>query len=484
MMSGERGTGFTQTARRGGAALGLILASCLFLSACRSGQAPPPVSTAEIVDTMITTPIPERFYGDTLATGAVDDGWLLSFGDPQVETLAGEALEHNLNLQIAARGLDAVEAVTRQSRRALEPVASLALGGASSGAINDDPTVNVAGAGLNFAWEVDVWGRIRAGQSAQLADFQAAQADFEYARQSLVAGVARAWFLVTETYQLLDYSQAIVDDFQEIYDLTENRFTEGIATESDLALARADVATAEDARAQAESAHLQALRAMELLLGRYPAGDVEAQPEFVAVPPDIPAGLPSELLERRPDIVAAERRVAAAFARVDEAKAARLPSLSLTGSLQDASGSLRDVVNPADAAWNLALGLVVPLLDQGGRELAVELATIEQETAVTQYASAALNAFNEVEGALTEERILREREALLGIAAEANREALRLARLQYDEGAIDLLTVLLIQARTQTAEMSLIRTRSARLNQRVLTHLALGGSFELPAEEN
>ncbi len=442
------------------------------VSACSAGQAydtqPPPPEVAEQV--------PERFYADTTALGPVDDGWITSFDDDVLVTVVNEAMRNNLNLRSAAAQLEAAAASARQAGRRLEPVAALSLGGATG----DTPQLQETtwGTSLDVAWEVDLWGRIRAGQSAAQADFQAIQADFEFARQSLAAQTAKAWFLATEAWRQLQIADTTAANLRGILALTEERERVGQATAQDLSLTRADLANAEDAVQATESAYQDARRGLELLVGRYPAAQIEVPTEFAQMPPRVPAGLPSSLLERRPDMVAAERRVAAAFARTDEAQAAKMPTLALTGSVGTASTDLLETLNPANLIWETGAAFVAPLLDQGGREAQVEIATAQQEAAVAAYGAAALTAFSEVESSLANEAFLMERERLLQTAVDENLSAVQAAEVQFDVGVIDQLSLHQIQTRLFSSQSALVRIQSARLTQRVNLHLALGGSFE------
>ncbi|CAN0335916.1 unnamed protein product, partial [Chrysoparadoxa australica] len=172
--------------------------------------------------------------------------------------------------------------------------------------------------------------------------------------------------------------------------------------------------------------------------------------------PEQPApGIPSTLLERRPDVIAAERNVAAAFNSLDQAKAARMPSLSLTGSLGGSSADLANLLNPTNIAWQAATSLVAPLIDGGLRESQVLQANAEQKQAIAAYGQTALDAFQEVESGLDQSVVLLERSASLKVAAEEANKALRIARLRYDEGETDLLDVLTIQQRVFSSDADL-----------------------------
>ena len=172
------------------------------------------------------------------------------------------------------------------------------------------------GAVLSFSWEVDLWARVRYGKAAAAADAASAQADFEYARQSMAALVAKSWFLATEAGLQAEVARDTIRGNEQLVSLAETRARVGVGNDEDIYIARATVATYRDTLRQVELAREQAVRALELLLGRYPSAAAAIAPQLPGQPGAVPAGLPSTLLERRPDVIAAERRVAAAFHRV------------------------------------------------------------------------------------------------------------------------------------------------------------------------
>jgi NodT family efflux transporter outer membrane factor (OMF) lipoprotein len=458
----------------------LSIIGALLTSACHKGT-PPETDPAEYAPEL-TEQVPDRFYSDTTSAGSYDGGWLADFNDPRLEVVVAEAMRNNFSLRSAAANLEVAGAVARQAGRRLEPIMALSL----PAGVGDQGTGTSAafGTSLDIVWEADIWGEISAGQAATLADFQAARATFEGARLSLAGQVTKAWFLATQVWRQLEITGATRDNLQGVLDLTLERQRIGQASEQDVRLTRADVASIEDAVRSLEGAYEDAKRSLEVLLGRYPAAEIEVPVEFIEMPAPVPVGLPSELLQRRPDVVAADRRVAASFARVDSAQAARLPSLTLTGGLGTASDDLGGALDPANAIWNVGVNLLVPILDQGGRQLGVEITSAQQEAAVADFAATGLRAFSEVESALRQESVLSDREGFLERSVEDNRQAYRLAEVQYDVGAIDQLSLLQIQTRVFNAESKLVSIQGARLTNRVDLHLALGGSFEVPVTED
>ena len=192
----------------------------------------------------------------------------------------------------------------------------------------------------------------------------------------------------------------------------------------------------------------------------------------------MPAGLPSELLERRPDVVAAERRVAAAFNRVGEAKAARLPTIALTTGVSSISSELFVLQDHDNPVWNLGASLLVPLYKGGALKTQVEIRTVEQKQAVAAYASIGLRAFGEVENALSAEIAARDRERILAETLSHSQRALEIVQTQFKVGSTDLRFVNERQLALNTTSAALIRVQAEQRVQRVNLHLALGGSFE------
>lgn len=410
--------------------------------------------------------------------GDVKVGWIESFDDPILAAFVEEAQQNNKNLQVAAANVERSWALAKQAGAALKPNVNLVAGAGEAGVLDPGGSNSSFNAGLQLNWELDIWGRIRSGQQAAAASAEAAEADYLFSQYSLAAGVARAYFLAIEAGLQENVAQETVGALKETARIVNVRSENGLASSQDLALSKSDLATAQDRLVATSGARRDAIRALEILLGRYPGAELEVRTTLPDVPSAPPAGVPSEILERRPDLVAAERKVAAAFNSLDSAKAARLPTISLTSNIGGASGSLSNLLDPANIAWTVAGNLVGPLFDGGARQSQVEISTAEQKQAAAAYGQAALEAFGEVETSLDQGVVLDKRlEALTAAAAEAS-EAYRVARLRYDEGETDLIDVLSIQQRVFATESNLTSVRRALLEQRVNLNLALGGGWE------
>jgi NodT family efflux transporter outer membrane factor (OMF) lipoprotein len=420
------------------------------------------------------TQMPGEWTSPEWDTGAIDDGWIARFGDTQLEALVDEAIANNLNLQVAAARVERAEGIVELAETGLKPV--VGAGASVSRIAGPEPLAGIVpvegtrhSGGLNIAWEADVWGRIRAGISAAEASLEAARADYEGARLSIAGATAKAWFLALELHLQVGLTEQVVQVLTELTALVRKNFEVGSVSREDVYLVEADLAAAEDAVRRARAAQTQVVRALELLLGRYPAASLEASRGLVAVPPPVPAGMPSELLERRPDLVAAERRVAVAFRLEEQARLARLPRFTFSGGVGGAS-ALTGVVA------NFASGVVVPIYAPA-LKAQIAIASADQKAGLAAYGQTVLRSLEEVETALFNDHIFGEREQFLAAQVENNRKAFAIHRKKLEVGQISALPVLQVQARLVGSQVLLTRVRNERLAQRVDLHLALGGSF-------
>ena len=455
------------------AGLVVVLAGC--------GTVPSQEQVEQDVDQAVQqqAPAARTEWGAGAEAGSVQAGWIKSFDDPALNRLVIEAQTNNRDLAAAAANVDRSWALARQAGANLGADVSLSRTASQTGGIGgSQPTTNSFGLGLQVSWEADVWGRLRSGERGAVASAQAAEADFRAAQQSLAAATAKAYFSAVEANIQAGIVRETVEILEETLRIVNVKHDIGMTSAQDVSLARSDLATARESLTTIEGSQRDAVRALEALLGRYPGADLEVRRSLPGVPPAPPAGLPSELLERRPDIVAAERRVAAAFNATNQARAARLPSIGLTGNLGSASDSLSGLLESSNAAWTAGASLLAPIFDGGRRREAVEIATADQEQALAAYGQAAISAFSELETNLDQGVVLQQRIAELNVAATEAANAFRIAQLRYEEGEEELLNVLSIQQRVIGAKSSLSSVERLLLEQRVNLNLALGGSWD------
>ncbi len=465
--------------RRSQAVAGLCLIAGLLVSATGCRVKNPPDAVAIKDQALPTVEIPAQWTAAGAAAGLVGGNWLAAFSDQQLTAAVAEAIAHNADLRVAVARVEQARLHAKLAGAKLYPSADfLARGGGEMSGDNS----GLQGVALSMTWELDLWARVRYGRAAAGADAASVLADFEYARQSLAALVAKSWFLAIEASLQAEVARATIRDTEELVRLAEARSRIGVGNEEEVFVARASVGGYRDSLRQLELAREQAIRALELLLGRYPAAAAVVSPQLPNQPGALPGGLPSELLERRPDVRAAERRIAAAFYRVGEAKAARLPAIALTGSVNSISSDLFVLADRDNPAWSLGVNLLAPIFRGGALKTQVEIRTAEQKQAIAAFAVVGQRAFGEVENALAAEIAAREREQILTQTLADSRRALEIVQTQFKVGSTDLRFVTQRQLALNASQSAVIRVQTEQRVQRVNVHLALGGSFEMLPE--
>jgi NodT family efflux transporter outer membrane factor (OMF) lipoprotein len=436
----------------------------------------PPDAAAIKAESMTHVAVPPQWTAAGAGAGEAADNWLVEFHDDQLTAAVIEAIAHNANLQVGAARVEVAQRHAKLAGAKLYPSVDLLakgggdLGGDSSG---------IQGAILTANWELDLWGRVRYGRAAAAADALSVQADFEFARQSIAALVAKAWFLAIEAGLQAEVARRAITDSESLVNLAAVRVKVGAGNEEDLYVARASVGSYRDALRDIELAREQALRSLELLIGRYPSGTAAVSPALPGQPDAAPGGLPSALLERRPDVIAAERRVAAAFNRMHEARAARLPALSISAGISSITSDLFVLEDRENPSWSYGASLVAPIFRGGALKTQVEIRTAEQKQAVAAYAEVGLRAFGEVESALAAESAARDREKILAETLSDHQRALQVVQTQFKVGSTDLRFVTQRQLSLNATQAALVRVQTDQRVQRVNLHLALGGSFEM-----
>lgn len=456
------------------------------LSGCALKQAPTQPEVLEQALPAATT-IPDAWAAPA-GDAAVTNDWVSLFNDPALDAIVAEAIAYNLDLRQAAdRVRIAQQNAVRVGARLLPNVGAQLGARATRDKDQDsgyDSTIAYAGVG----WELDLWGRLRSERAAAEAGYEATALDYAYARQSLAAIVARSWYLAIETRRLVALGERSVKVFEELLRLVTLRRTSGKGTDLDVVEVEAELATARGQLELARQSFGESQRALEVLLGRYPAAEISVAADYPQLPPAVTAGLPISLLERRPDIVAAERAVVAAFRRNEAAKLARLPSLSVSllgGRLGD---QLLDLLQLNPWLASADVGLSIPIYEGGAIRARIEIATAQEAQAIAAYGALALGAFREVEDALANEVLIAKRIPYEENALKSRTAAVDIATQQYQAGTRDLLWLAQLQLQQIEAEASLIQLRNAQGSNRIQLYLALGGGFDdmpaasLPAE--
>jgi multidrug efflux system outer membrane protein len=455
----------------GAAALSILLLG----SGC--ALKPPPAHEATLKDALPSaTTVPGSWVADD-RPGAVANGWLAELDDPAVAAIVTEAIARNTDLRAAAARVQAAQQAAVVAGSRMLPWVGANLGGNivhdDSGSTNESTV-----AYLGVAWEADVWGRLRAQRAAAEASAQSAALDYAFARQSLAATAARLWYLNTEANQLVVLGEQAVAVFQQLTDLVQIRTDYGKVSDLDLAFMRSKLESSRSDLESARAAQGEARRGLEVLLGRYPAAEIQTAAQFPPLPPPPSLDVPGALLLRRPDLLAAEQQLLAAFRRQESAELALLPgfSLSLTGGrLGEQLMTLLDL-NPWLAG--AGIGMSVPIYEGGRLRAQVRIATSEQAAAVAGYGSAVLDAFREVENAVANDTIYAARLPYEQSALADRKETVRISNIQYTAGRIDLLWVGELQAAEIGNEQNLIKIVTAQRANRIQMYLALGSSFD------
>jgi multidrug efflux system outer membrane protein len=414
--------------------------------------------------------------------------WWKMFNDPALDELEARALNANQNLAAAAARVEQARAAAGIARSNYLP--SVGLNSSLNRARTSETTDNrfpvaestTYRAALDASWEFDLFGRVRRLSEGARAEAAASAADFENVRLALTAEVASSWF----TLRALDRELSLVTDGvalrRKALELVSSRRSNGAATDFDLARAEAELASTEAEAAALANRRAALQNALAVLVG-------EAAPSFALsvpgtlplTPPAVPAGLPSELLERRPDIAAAESALAAANARIGVAKAAFFPAISLTGTFGRASGDIDRLANSDSKFWSIGPSLYLPIF-QGGRNKAnLARSRAAYEESVALFRQRVLVAFREVQDALTATQLLADQAAAQDRTVAAARRAGELAQTRYDAGLVTYFEVIDAQRTVLTAERASAQLSAQRLVNSVGLIKALGGGWSRPA---
>lgn len=427
--------------------------------------------------------IPRDYNGGRSPVPELVDSLGDLFGDAGLRKQIALSQRHNPDLAAAAARLEEAGFNTRNARGGLFPSLDFGAGASRS-------QTNSAGGGFNFGsviterysasldaqWEVDVWGRIRAGVAAAGANEKAIAADYAAARQSIAAQTAQAWFDLVAATKSSELASERRDSFQSTYDLVNRRFGLGTADLGELSLAKTDVENAEADINARKNSRDQASRRLATLTGSYPDASRSAS-SWPSLTRAVAAGIPSTLLESRPDIFSAYMRIMAADANVKVAHSELFPKFSLTSSGGQQSSALGDLAKSDFTVWSIAANLSAPIVDGGSRRAELGAANARAKQALAAYRSTVLNAFREVENALGSELYLGKQEQATASALDAARSAEDRALRNYESGLVEILTVLDAKRRRFAAEESLINLRNLRLQNRVALALALGKAY-------
>ncbi|MEM6627523.1 MAG: efflux transporter outer membrane subunit [Pseudomonadota bacterium] len=419
--------------------------------------------------------------------------WLASFDDAVLSALVREAIANNRDLGAAYARLEASRRSAKAARATLLPTldanfnfsrnaivvnpttAAQAGGGGGGGASR--LFINNFQAGGQVSWEPDSWGRLRDNAKSAYVDAFTQEADAAASELSVAAQVAQSWFGFIEAGLQRRLAERDIVARARSLRVTERRYARGVAESADVRLARSALASSEATHAARMQAEKEAVRALEVLLGRYPAAETKAADSLPVLEDLAGPGAPGDILARRPDLIAAELRLMSAGLRARAARKELLPQITFTVQANTSGPFISDLIDPERIAGALATGLAQPLF-QGGRLRAnAKAERARAEAAIYDYAQAVLNAYQEAENAIGAERLLKDQETALKVAFEESAAAQEITERRYAAGAASIFNVLDAQTRRISSESQYINIAQQRLSNRVRLYLAIGGDF-------
>ncbi len=417
-------------------------------------------------------------------------GWLEDINDPMLASLVDEAIANNYSLQAAAARLERSYAIAEISGANRWPSVSAGFRAARNQRNNAQGLRVVSNLNNTFtptidvSWELDLWGRVKNGHQAAIADWQAAQEVYRAARLSLATRVARSWVNVIEAKLQLELTEKTLESFENNQRIIEDQFKKGLARALEFQLIKSNVASTRANYERRKRLYDAAVRSFQIILGRYPDAELQVASSLPGIVAEVPVGLPSELLERRADIIESERRLAATSVRIDESKKSLLPAIRLTGSTGTASSQFEEIINSDFKIWNIAANITQPIFQGKRLSAGVKRAEANYNEAIANFGNTLLMAFSEVESALAAEKFYEVENQAQTISAQESAEAAEMAWEEYFKGLTEISTALESQRRAFNAESSKLQTNAQRIQTRLDLYLALGGDFKTVTEND
>jgi NodT family efflux transporter outer membrane factor (OMF) lipoprotein len=404
--------------------------------------------------------------------------WWSLFDDPVLDDLASRVEVSNQNVAAAVAAYAQARALVAEQRASLFPIVTLDASADRSGGGGSTPTRGRYQVGIGGNWEPDVWGRLRRGVEGARAGAQASLADLQAAKLSTQGELAAQYFNLRELdAQHMLLAQTIAG-YQRTFRIAQNRYDAGIAARTDVLQAQTQLANAQAEQLGLERQRAQLEHAIAVLVGRAPANfELAALPEWRGVVPDVPMDVPSTLLQRRPDIAAAERRAAQANEQIGIAQSAFFPSLQLSGSAALGAASIGDLFSASALAWSVGASLAQTIFDAGARRERVERARGGLDEAAARYRQTVLTAFQDVEDQLAASRILQQQLVLREQAAQAANLVEQQVLNRYEAGQVNYTEVVTAQVTAQNARRAVVQARSDRQVAAVALIQALGGGW-------
>jgi len=416
--------------------------------------------------------------------GQISDRWWTTFNDPELDRVVEGVVSGNLDIKKALAAISEVQSYFSQSRADRFPHLQLqgTAGRQRSAYLGRGDETDTYAFSLPASFEIDLWGKLARAEEAALATLLKTEESARTVAQTIISEAITLYFQIESLERRIQIARQSIESYRRNLSLIERRYEGGLTSILDLRQARRALAQAETSLPSLRQELGVKQQTLAVLTGRYPeTRSARTQPEDYFRPPaPVPAGLPSDLLLRRPDIRAAEANLRALNAKIGVAKASRFPTISLTGSFGYSSSELDQLFVPGSNVWNITFGVLHPLFDAGKLKAGQRATEAQFRQGMAEYAKTILSAFSEVESALlTRKEQLEKRKRMLALLAEA-RATQRVAERRYERGLVDYLTVLDAQQARFQAEENLVLVELAILGNRVTLHRALGGGWGDP----
>lgn len=408
---------------------------------------------------------------------SVNNNWLQEFSDAHLQQLVEKALSNNPSLKQQALQIEIEKQRLLINGAAFLPSLDLSARTARSKSTQPTSYQTSSSASLNVAYEVDVWGKLSDAQKQSNLTYLAQKSTFEQGKQQLVADVVTAWFNVLSAQQLSALYQSRVTNAEQNLDIIEQGYQQGLNEALDVYLARNSLHSERSNLAQQLASQAEAVRVLERLVGDYPTGLLNINKTLPLIDGSIPKGLPSELITRKPELVASWYQLLAKDAALAYAHKQRFPSLNLSASVSSNGENLGDVFSPSALAWSLIGSVAAPIFNGGELKANEQISLLSLKQGEQQYLDTLYSALTTVENAIGQERTLRERYQATLAASENAMIAEELSFEQYRSGLVTYTTVLDAQGRSFDAQSSLINLKNQLIANRIALHVALGGDF-------
>ena len=459
----------------------ILLFFYLFLFGC--------ISVQNNLDINKSVDIPSVWQGKIEIDSTITNEWWKEFGDTDLDSLIILFLNNNYNLKSSYSSLESAFYRSQINGTDIFPsiISNLSK---NEGVQNYKEELDFLDSyskgyelGLSTNWEIDIWGKLLSKKFAEKKGYQAAKYDYKYIKLSLLSNFIKAYFLLLESSEQVSLAESSVNAYKDIFSIVEKRYNQGIRSSLDYRLSASNLSSSEAVLVQRKIIYDQIKRQIEIFLGEYPNSDFLPSKTLPQNYPSLPDNMPSDLLKRRPDILASEMRMSASKARLIQAKRMRLPSINLAYSVGYSSSDINNLtidkfISDENYVWNLATNLTLPLFQAGRLKANQKLSESELNRSELEYIQTVLNAFLEVESKISSHHLLLSQLDALNRALNQAEEALNLSKDRYDVGISELIMVLDSQRRVFDTRSQMILIKRQLIDNRIDLILALGGTYE------